>query len=295
MNTFPTSVFGLLVLLCATVPTTAQYADAAVDGPRTTSSAHALAPVRIATPSPGGSEASAIPSASAVPYESDILSARPIRYWLGLGPGANAFLHQGSFSPNCNCEFRDQDGTQPTFAGEFRVEYPKLGFAWGVLFGYTRASAEFSVDESRMSVVVGDEPDVRVDYRRTSDVQLQWVSVTPGLFWYIPRSMLWLRGGLEFGIPIEYRYDHHEAILSPGVQYHDGSTERMLLAEQDIPGGDRIRLALAAGIGYDILVSPSIAITPRLGASVPLTTVSSMDETWTVLTVHGLVMLNIRL
>ena len=268
-------MFGLLVLLAVTPSVTAQYADAYAG--------------RTAYPTRGGA------SVHAAPYESDILSARPIRYWLGLGPGVNAFVHQGSFSPNCDCEFRDQDGTQPTFAAEFRVEYPKLGFAWGVLLGYTRASAEFSVEETRLSVVVGDEPDVPVDYRRTSDVKLQWLSITPGVFWYIPRTMLWLRGGLEVGIPIEYRYDHHESIRTPGVQYHDGTVERTLLAEQDIPGGDRLRLAFAAGIGYDIFVSPAIAITPRLGASLPLTTVSTTDDSWSVLTVHGLVMLNIRL
>ncbi|MDX9759839.1 MAG: hypothetical protein RBU27_11830 [Bacteroidota bacterium] len=275
MNTFQTSVFGLLVLLFVMPSVTAQFADAG--------EGRTMLPARGGTP------------VSAAPYESDILSARPIRYWLGLGPGVNAFIHQGSFSPNCACEFRDQDGTQPTFAGEFRVEYPKLGFAWSVLLGYTKASAEFAVEESRTSVVVGDEPDVTVAYRRTSDVRLQWLSVTPGVFWYIPRSMLWVRGGLEIGIPIEYQYDHHESIRTPGVQYHDGTVERTLLAAQDIPGGDRLRFAFAAGVGYDISVSPSIAITPRLGASLPLTTVSSTDDTWTVLTVHGLVMLNIRL
>lgn len=228
-------------------------------------------------------------------YESDILSARPIRYWLGLGPGMYYFQHQGSFSPACNCEFRDEDGTRFSLAGEFRVEYPKLGFAWGVLVTWFDASAEFTRESSRRSVVVGGEPDVEVDYRNTSDVKLQWVSINPGVFWYVPRSMLYLRAGLELGIPIEYRYDHHEFILTPGVEYYEGGTQYTLLEEQDIPGGDGLRFALTAGIGYDILLSSSIAVTPRFGVALPLTTVSSTDKSWTVLTAHGLLLLSLRL
>jgi hypothetical protein len=228
-------------------------------------------------------------------YESDILAARPIRYWFGIAPGGNYFDHQGSFSPSCNCEFRDRDGGGFTLAGEFRMEYPKLGFAWGVLVGHVDASAEFSRQSRRTSVIVGDEPDIEVDYRNTSMVKLQWLRIDPGVYWYIPRSRFFLRGGVEIGIPIEYRYDHREFILTEGVEYYKGGTENVLLEEQDIPGGDRLRFALTVGLGYDIVLTPSLALTPRLGAAVPLTTVSSTDKDWTVLTAHGLLMLNLRL
>lgn len=231
----------------------------------------------------------------AEPYESDILSARPIRYWFGLGPGGYYFTHQGSFAPACNCEFRDESATRFTFAGEFRVEYPKLGFAWGVWLGYIDASAEFVRESTRLSVVVGNNPDMEVDYRNTSNVQLKWVSINPGVFWYLPRTQFFLRGGLEIGVPLEYRYDHIERILTEGVTYYDGGTEHTLLKEQDIPGGDRMRFAVTVGIGYDFFVTPSIAITPRLGASIPLTMVSSTDESWTVLTAYGHIMLNLRI
>ncbi|MGB5075018.1 MAG: hypothetical protein WBQ23_12855 [Bacteroidota bacterium] len=228
-------------------------------------------------------------------YESDILSARPIRYWLGLGPGGYYFKHQGSFSPACNCEFRDQDGTRFAVAGEFRVEYPKMGFAWGIWVSYIDASAEFVRDSRRLSVVVGDNPDMEVDYHNASNVQLSWVSINPGVFWYLPRTQFFLRGGVEIGIPLDHRYDHIERILTDGVAYYDGETEHTLLAEQDIPGGDRLRFALTAGIGYDFYVTPSIAITPRLGAAIPLTTVSSTDDSWSVLTAYGFLMLNVRI
>lgn len=227
-------------------------------------------------------------------YESDILAARPIRYWLGLGVGAYAYMHQGTFSPSCDCEFGDGDGVRFMLAGEFRVEYPKMGFAWGVMLGYFDASAEFTREDTRSSVIVGDNPDLDVEYRNTSDVQLEWVSIRPGVSWYIPRSNFFLRGGFEVGVPLTSRYDHVERILTPGVEYYDGATENTLLGETDIPGGGRLRFALAASLGYDILLSPSIAITPRAGIIAPLTNVSSADN-WTVLTAHGLLMLNIRL
>jgi hypothetical protein len=229
-----------------------------------------------------------------VPYESDILSARPIRYWFGLGPGGYLYQHQGSFSPACNCEFRDQDGLRFTLAGEFRVEYPKMGFAWGVWISYIDASAEFVRESRRLSVVVGNNPDMEVDYRNTSNVQLDWLSINPGVFWYLPRTQFFLRGGVEIGFPLEYRYDHIERILTDGVAFYDGETEHTLLAEQNIPGGDRLRFAVTAGIGYDFFVTPSFAITPRLSAAIPLTTVSSTDDSWSVLTLQGLLMLNVR-
>ena len=233
--------------------------------------------------------------AGAVPYESDILTARPVKYLLGVGIGAYAFLHRGSFSPSCDCEFSDEDGISVMFAGEFRVRYPKLGFAYGIFMSYYDASATFTREEVRRSVVVGDDPFVDVRYRSTSDVALQWLSFTPEFLWYVPRSELFLTVGGELGIPLEARYNHVENILTPGYTYYDGSTENVLLEEQDIPGGAGLRVALAGAIGYDFFVTPMIGITPRVGLALPLTTVSSEDDRWSVLTAHALLMLNLRL
>ena len=235
------------------------------------------------------------PPVPAIPYESDILAARPVRYWIGAGPAALYYHHQGDFSPNCNCRFGGERGWRATAAAEFRVEYPKLGFAWGVLVGYDDVSAPFAVEETRLSIVVGDDPDLEVDYRRESEVKLQWLRVNPAVFWYFPRSSFSLRGGVEIGIPLEYRYDHREYILSSGVQYYDGSTDRVLLPEQDILGGDRLRFAITADLGYDIAFGGSVSLTPRIGVSLPVTGVSSSDDGWTVLTAHGLLLLNLRL
>ncbi|MCB2206407.1 hypothetical protein KQI65_16810 [bacterium] len=232
---------------------------------------------------------------AAAPYESDILSARPVRYVLGLGPGAMYYTHDGSFSPSCDCNFSDQSDTQFHFAGEFLVQYPKLGFAYGVLVTYYDVSAEFSREEVRPSIVVGDDPPIDVEYRNTSNVTLQWLSVTPEFLWYIPRSSAFLMAGLELGFPLDARYDHIEHILTPGITYYDGNTDNVLVEESDIPDGTRMRFAIALGLGYEIHLGPSVSITPHAGLNLPLTTVSSTDDSWRVTTAYGLLMLQLRL
>lgn len=244
---------------------------------------------------PDGADAVETPTALTPPYESDILAARPVRYLLGLGLGSYAFIHNGSFSPNCECEFSDQDGTRLMFAGAFRVRYPKLNIAYGVFVSYYDASAEFVYEVTRPTYVVGDHEIVDVDYRKRSDVKLQWLSITPEFSWYIPRSEFFLQLGVELGVPLEARYNHIENILTPDFYYYSGGTERVLLEEQDIPGGSALRIALAGSIGYDFYFTPMIGLTPRIGVTLPLTPVSSSDEGWTVLTGHALLLLNLRL
>ncbi|MDT8323440.1 MAG: hypothetical protein RRA94_04950 [Bacteroidota bacterium] len=234
-------------------------------------------------------------SSAAAAYESDILSARPIRYLLGVGPGMMWYAHGGSFSPSCDCVFTGESDSRFHFAGEVLVQYPKLGIAYGVLLSYYDASYGFTRDETRRSVMVGDGADVDVDYRSTSDVRLQWLSVTPEFLWYIPRSAFFLQAGLEFGFPLTARYDHIETIRSEDVTYYDGSRENVLLPEGNIPGGDGLRLAASFGLGYEFVLGPAVALTPRVGAQLPLTAVSSTDDDWRVTTAFGLLMLHLRL
>ena len=231
---------------------------------------------------------------SAVPYESDILSARPVRILLGIGPGAMRYSHGGSFSPSCDCVFSDGDGYRFHFAGELLVQYPKVGFAYGVMLSYYDVTTEFSREESRNSVVVGENDDVVVDYRNTSNVPLRWLSITPEVLWYLPRSGLFVQAGVEFGLPGKATYDHREIILTDGITYYNGEVENVLLEESDIPGGDGLRLALALGVGYEIQLGTYVSVTPRFGANLPLTPVSTADEEWHVTTMYTLVMLQLR-
>ena len=230
-----------------------------------------------------------------LPYESDILTARPVRVLLGIGPGAMYYSHGGEFSPSCDCRFGGVDDLIFHIGGELLIQYPKLGIAYGLHVSFYDVSSEFSREETRASVVVGDNPDVLVDYRNTSDVALRWLSFTPEFLWYLPRSGFFFHTGLEIGIMQEATYNHVEHILTDGVTYYDGETVNTLLEEQDIPGGDRLRLALAGGIGYEFVVAPYVSITPRLGVNIPLTSVSQDDDSWRVFTATGLIMLHLRL
>jgi hypothetical protein len=119
--------------------------------------------------------------------------------------------------------------------------------------------------------------------------------VTPEFAWFLPRSEFLLQVGAELGFPLKARYDHRETILTPGILYYDGGTENVLLEEQDIPGGAGLRVALAGSVGYDFYFTPMIGLTPRIGATIPLTPVSSDDTGWTVVTGHALLMLTLRL
>lgn len=233
-------------------------------------------------------------SASA-PYESDILAARPVHYLFGIGPGMMWFGHGGSFSPSCDCFFSDEDGSRVHLAGELLVRYPKVGIAYGVLVSYFDVSADFLRDETRSSVVTGDNTAVDVDYRNTSNVTLRWLSITPEFLWYFPRANTFLQAGLEFGFSQRSRYNHTETIRTEGYTYYDGSTENVLLDESAIPGGDGLRLALAFGVGQQIDLGPSLSLTPRAGLNIPLTAVSTADDEWRVTTAYGLLLLHLRI
>jgi hypothetical protein len=233
-------------------------------------------------------------SVSLAPYESDILSARPIRTWLGLGVGSYGYWHQGSFSPNCDCDFGGESGWSPMFALDISRDYPKLGFAIRGLITYYDVSSLFMYEETRRSVLVGDDQDREIRYQKSSDVVLRYLTFTPSFAWYIPRSRVYVQAGLELGLPLKYRYNNVERILTEGVTYYDDLTEYVLLEESDIPGGKSIRLALALGAGVDVQISSAIMITPQIGFNLPLTDVSSTD-TWSVNTAYGLLFLKIRL
>ncbi len=235
------------------------------------------------------------PPAGTPPYESDILSARPVRYLIGVAGGVMPFQHLGDFSPSCDCNFSGARKVGASFALEFSIRYPKLGFAIKNMVVYQNLSAEFSQRSTRRSVVVGDNPDIDVEYENTSAVNLRYLTVSSSFAWYIPYTELFFSAGVEVGFPLKKTYDHIERILTPGVAYYDGSTVATLLPDRDIPGAERLRVGIIAGAGADIPVSSRVTITPQLGATYPLTTVTSADGDWKVLTEYGMLFFKVRL
>ncbi len=236
------------------------------------------------------------------PYESDILSARPIRYFIAIGGGVLAFQHLGDFSPNCDCFFSGEKGMRALFAAEFSVQYPKLGFAFKGQISYQDVSATFSRKTSRMSVVVGDNPDVLVDYENSSKVELTYLALATSFAWYFPYTQIFLAGGLEFGIPRIHSFDHIEKILTADRYYYDGSTTNTLLPKEDIPGSSHLRIGLNIGVGVDIIITSRFYITPEIGATYPFTTVTTVNDPlrvthrdWKVLTERAIIFFKYRI
>lgn len=229
------------------------------------------------------------------PYESDILTARPVRWHIGLALGAGAFNHLGSFSPACDCRFEKEDGVRFLYGLEGSVHFPKMGIGARLQIEHVKADADFVRAERRRAEVVGDDPPELLDFENTSKVQLSWLAITPAMTYTLPFTSFTLWGGLEVGVPLTARYDHIERVVTPGFVYYTGETTNTLLAESDIPDGRRLRLALAFGMAYDIPIIGDLSVMPRAGVTVPLTSVSSTDPTWKVMTGHLVLVLRWRL
>jgi hypothetical protein len=220
------------------------------------------------------------------PYESDIISARPVRHLLGLTLGVYGFQHQGSFSPNCSCSFSGEKGMRPLIGIDYGIHYPKRNLAVHVGLQYQDYAADFSYAEQRLTPIVGNEPDTLIDYRKYSHVRIRLWRLSPSLEWYPTRSGLFLLGGIDLGYTIAARYDNLERIESPGFAYPPpgGGQGATLMAEQTIPGGKRLYAGLLLGAGFDLRLSDHFILTPRVSASLPLNVVSADDPSWTILT-----------
>ena len=222
---------------------------------------------------------------AAAPYESDIIAARPVRQLLGLILGGYAFQHQGSFSPNCTCRFSGEKGVRPLFGIDYGIHYPKRNIALHAGLQYHDYAADFSYAQQRLTRIVGSGPDTLVDYRKYSHVRVRMWRLSPSLEWYPTRSGVFLLGGFDIGYIIAGRYDNIERIETPGFEYPppEGGQSTAIMAERNIPGNRRIAAGVMLGAGIDIRLSDHFILTPRVTATVPLTTVSSDDPSWTIL------------
>ena len=242
----------------------------------------------------GGTMVSEIPA----PYESDVINARPVRYFLGIPFGPYFFQHLGEYSPSCDCVFRTASDVDIVAGLEFSVYYPKLGFAVKAMAGYWDYSATFTQRQTRTTVISGSTLDTLIDYEKVSHVKLKYLTFTPTYAWYFPYSSVYLEGGIEIGIPLKARYDNIEKIITPGFVYPvDSTNTTTLLRERDIErdGKGKLRLGFHVGAGVDIRLSDRFYLAPQCGVSLPLTSVSSSDKTWKVLNEYVAVLLKIRL
>lgn len=234
------------------------------------------------------------------PYESDILAARPVRYYIGLGAGVLAFQHNGEFLPDpfrCNCVFSDKSETVFHYAAEVSVHFPKRNYGFKLLFQYLDYSGEFAYTFSRSALIAGQDTNEVAEFRKSSDVELEYFTLTPSFAWYIPKTLVFLHGGLEIGVPLTARYDNRENILTPGYSYDSTGTkfEYTFLSKTDIPEVPSVRLGLHLGAGVDIKLSDRFYVTPQAGATIPLNPVSTQHDSWKVTSEFALVLIKYRL
>jgi hypothetical protein len=234
-------------------------------------------------------------SAPSEPYESDILSARPIRTLLGIVVGGYAWQHLGSFSPNCDCSFSGERGTSPMFGAELSVYYPKIGLAFKLLGTYHDFSAVFTQTGRGWRTVTGDHDSVLIDYERTSDVKLRYLRLAPAVAWYIPYTSAYLQAGVDVGISLKSRYNNVERLLTPGYVYYDSTRVNTLLYDQDIQGTPSLRFDLSVGAGVDIYLSDRFYLTPQVGVTLPLAPVSSRQGKWRITAEYAALIVKIRL
>lgn len=228
------------------------------------------------------------------PYESDILAARPIRTWLGIGLGGYGFWHHGSFSPNCRCSFGGEDGGNVFAAAEVMVQYPKLGFALKFMVSYYDASTDFPTPKRVAACRWGaSRHRRRVPQGCGSAVSL--AELHAGLRLVCAEIVAVPSSRCGRRLPLQARYNNVESILTPDVTYYEGGRQVTLLEESDIPGGNNIRVALAGAIGYDVQLSSSFMLTPQIGGALPLTAVSSDDASWKISTAYAVLFLKFRL
>jgi hypothetical protein len=232
--------------------------------------------------------------ASALPYESDILAARPVRTLLGLSLGGYAFQHLGSFSPNCSCSYSGEKGLRLHAGLELSRQYPKAGIAAFVAVQYRDYSAVFTQRGTELRSEAETGVLVETAYERNANVELRSVHVIPGFAWYIPTTPAYISAGIDIGFPLRARYDNVER-LTGGQLYYDSTATHTLMAERDIPGAQGLSVAVAVGIGMDIYLSDRLFLTPALGAAIPLTGVSDEDTGWRVMSEHAALILKVRL
>jgi hypothetical protein len=234
-------------------------------------------------------------AAPAEPYESDILTARPIRYYLGLAIGGYAYQHEGAFSPNCNCSFSGERDAGLFIGPEFIVHFPKSGFAFKGMLLYRNVSATFSQHFSkRSSVVLGQNQDALLDYERWSDVTLRYVDILPSVSWYFPKLPVFLAAGIALSIPVKSVYNNNERILTDGYVYLNGSNQTVLLDETSISGASNLRIDFHASAGVDIYLADHFYLTPQAGAILPLRAVSGKDPDWRILTEYAVLVVKYR-
>ncbi len=118
----------------------------------------------------------------------------------------------------------------------------------------------------------------------TMESSLMYLDITPLANFYdiFGVENLYALGGLNIGVPLSNSYTLTETAQGDG-QFSDGNNERSYGTDVDIPDA-ALRLALTAGIGYNIPLTETMYLSPEAQIRFPLSDVSSNDlfDSWNV-------------
>ncbi|MBE0644656.1 MAG: hypothetical protein IH600_11300, partial [Bacteroidetes bacterium] len=205
-----------------------------------------------------------------------------MRFGVYGGPQFN--FHSGTYEAldqNALCGVCDfENGDVMKFRFEALLEIPLTpSLMLSGRIGLQDFSGQFDRDNYYVGQVAqptGPPADLIVDH--TFDNALSYLVVTPGILYFPIEEELHLNLGLGFGFPMSKDYTLREEMVSPaGITFSDGTRDHVI-RDEEIQNVNGFRLSLEIGAGYDIPLTRNLLLTPALGYSLPLTSVTDKGE-----------------
>ncbi|MBN1449118.1 MAG: hypothetical protein JXA28_14420, partial [Bacteroidetes bacterium] len=205
---------------------------------------------------------------------------------IGLTAGPQFNFHSGTYDALdkeavCGtCTFENGDVMKFRFEALVEIPYsPSLMFS--ARLGLQDFSGQFERDNYYVGKVAqenGPPVDMIVDH--TFDNALSYLTVTPGVLYFPIEQPLHLNLGLGLAFPLSKDYTLREQLVQPAnVQFADGTRDH-ITRDEEIQEINSMRLAIDAGVGYDIPLTRNLLVTPALAYSLPLTKVTGRGD-WT--------------
>ncbi|HEY6170898.1 MAG TPA: outer membrane beta-barrel protein, partial [Candidatus Kapabacteria bacterium] len=168
--------------------------------------------------------------------------------------------------------------------GEIPIAASSFSFIPSV--AYHNLSSSFTTNpfnlEHAFDIGAGDT--VRIDRERVYQTNVSTIAFGASAGWR-PIDRLRFDAGLSFGLFTSHSYTKTEHLLTPDAVYTSNN-----LSTQELESGEMavnsFLLTLETGIGYDFPLSDKVTFSPRINASIPLTSISetggSSYKTWTI-------------
>lgn len=230
-------------------------------------------------------------------------SLLPLRLFGGIEAGLS--LHDGSMRristiPSCCAEFTS--GTGLSFAIGGGIETP-LGWRigdnqvhLGARISYQALGASMREDEFIGNIIGGSTVTSGVA-RHDLSIGYAVLGISPYLSFPLPIDMpLRLNVGFTSGIPLSATFEQSETLVDPtasGYTFANGSRSRNV-GSGDIPNRSGLYAAIMAGVSYEYVLSPTLAIAPSITYQRALTSIAT-TVSWSAHALRAGVDLRVRL